>query len=165
MNLSKKKACSVSNFKFYLRIFCLIFFIGCLVSCQDVQKPEKPTNLISQEVMVDILTDVYLNNAARNVNNKLLRNKNIRLDSIVFNKYRIDSLQFALSNNYYSSNLDVYADLLSKVQENLMVLQIQKDSIYRAVSKQDSIINSLKREAVQNAREKTQNNQRLKSVR
>lgn len=105
--------------------------------------------------MVDILTDVYISNAARNVNNKLLRNKNIKLDSVIFNKYRVDSLQFVLSNNYYSSNLDVYRDLLIKAQEKLMVLQIEKDSIYRAVTKQDSIINSLKREAVKNAREKS----------
>ena len=148
-----------------MRIFSFIFFIGFLISCQDVQKPEKPTNLISQEVMVDILTDVYINNAARNINNKLLRNKNIKLDSIIYSKYRVDSLQFVLSNNYYCSNLDVYRDLLTKAQVKLMVLQTEKDSIYRAVTKQDSIINSLKREAVKNAREKTQNNQRLKSAR
>ena len=153
MNFSEKKTCTVSNSKFYLRIFCLIFFISCLISCQDVQKPEKPANLISQEIMVDILTDVYISNAARNVNNKLLRNRNIKLDSVIFNKYRVDSLQFLLSNNYYSSNLDIYRDLLIKAQEKLMVLQIEKDSIYRAVTKQDSIINSLKREAVKNARE------------
>ncbi|MDC0857954.1 DUF4296 domain-containing protein [Flavobacteriaceae bacterium] len=133
----------------------MIFFISCLISCQDVQKPEKPANLISQEIMVDILTDVYVSNAARNVNNKLLRNKNIKLDSVIFNKYKVDSLQFVLSNNYYSSNLDIYRDLLIKAQEKLMVLQIEKDSIYRAVTKQDSIINSLKREAVKNAREKS----------
>ena len=155
MNLSEKKTCTVSNSIFYLRIFCLIFFISYLISCQDVQKPEKPANLISQEIMVDILTDVYISNAARNVNNKLLRNKNIKLDSVIFNKYRVDSLQFVLSNNYYSSNLDIYRDLLIKAQEKLMVLQIEKDSIYRAVTKQDSIINSLKREAVKNAREKS----------
>jgi hypothetical protein len=133
----------------------LIFVISCSISCQDVQKPEKPANLISQEIMIDILTDVYISNAARNVNNKLLRNKNIKLDSVIFNKYRVDSLQFVLSNNYYSSNLDIYRDLLIKAQEKLMVLQIEKDSIYRAVTKQDSIINSLKREAVKNAREKS----------
>ena len=154
MNLSEKKTRTVSNSKFYLRIFCLIFFIGCLVSCQDVQKPEKPANLISQEIMVDILTDVYISNAARNVNNKLLRNLNIKLDSVIYSKYRVDSLQFALSNNYYSSNLDIYRNLLVKAQEKLMLLQTEKDSMYRAATKQDSIINSLKREAVKNARKK-----------
>ena len=154
MNLSEKNTRTVSNSKFYLRIFYLIFFIGCLVSCQDVQKPEKPANLISQEIMVDILTDVYISNAARNVNNKLLRNLNIKLDSVIYSKYRVDSLQFALSNNYYSSNLDIYRNLLVKAQEKLMLLQIEKDSMYRAATKQDSIINSLKREAVKNARKK-----------
>ncbi|MDB2494564.1 DUF4296 domain-containing protein [Flavobacteriaceae bacterium] len=127
----------------------MIYFI----SCQDVQKPEIPTNLISQEDMVGILTDVYVSNAARNVNNKLLRNKNIKLDSVIFIKYKVDSLQFALSNDYYSSNLDIYRELLIKVQEKLKVLQTEKDSIYKVVTRQDSIINSLKRKAVKTERE------------
>jgi hypothetical protein len=126
----------------------MIYFI----SCQDVQKPEIPANLISQEDMVGILTDVYVSNAARNVNNKLLRNKNIKLDSVIFIKYKVDSLQFALSNDYYSSNLDIYRELLIKVQEKLKVLQTEKDSIYKVVTRQDSIINSLKREAVKKER-------------
>ncbi|MDG1328006.1 MAG: DUF4296 domain-containing protein [Flavobacteriaceae bacterium] len=126
----------------------MIYFI----SCQDVQKPEIPANLIPQEDMVGILTDVYVSNAARNVNNKLLRNKNIKLDSVIFIKYKVDSLQFALSNDYYSSNLDIYRELLIKVQEKLKVLQTEKDSIYKVVTRQDSIINSLKREAVKKER-------------
>ena len=126
----------------------MIYFI----SCQDVQKPEIPANLISQEDMVGILTDVYVSNAARNINNKLLRNKNIKLDSVIFIKYKVDSLQFALSNDYYSSNLDIYRELLIKVQEKLKVLQTEKDSIYKVVTRQDSIINSLKREAVKKER-------------
>ena len=64
----------------------------------------------------------------------------------------MDSLQFALSNDYYSSNLDIYRELLIKVQEKLKVLQTEKDSIYKVVTRQDSIINSLKREAVKKER-------------
>ncbi len=139
--------------KVYLRLTFLFFFMIYFISCQDVQKPEIPANLISKEDMVGILTDVYLSNAARNVNNKLLRNKNIKLDSVIFIKYKVDSLQFALSNDYYSSNLDIYRELLIKVQEKLKVLQTEKDSIYRVVTRQDSIINSLKREAVKKEKE------------
>lgn len=153
MKLIKKHTFTKVSIKVYLRLTFLIFFMIYFISCQDVQKPEIPTNLISKEDMVGILTDVYVSNAARNVNNKLLRNKNIKLDSVIFIKYKVDSLQFALSNDYYSSNLDIYRELLIKVQEKLKVLQTEKDSIYKVVTRQDSIINSLKREAVKKERE------------
>lgn len=153
MKSIKKQTFTRVSTKVYMRLTCLIFFMIYFISCQDVQKPEIPTNLISQEDMVGILTDVYVSNAARNVNNKLLRNKNIKLDSVIFIKYKVDSLQFALSNDYYSSNLDIYRELLIKVQEKLKVLQTEKDSIYRVVTRQDSIINSLKRKAVKKERE------------
>lgn len=153
MKSIKKQTFTRVSTKVYMRLTCLIFFMIYFISCQDVQKPEIPTNLISQEDMVGILTDVYVSNAARNINNKLLRNKNIKLDSVIFIKYKVDSLQFALSNDYYSSNLDIYRELLIKVQEKLKVLQTEKDSIYRVVTRQDSIINSLKRKAVKKERE------------
>ena len=152
MKSPKKNIFTTSYTKVYLRLTYLIFFMIYFISCQDVQKPEIPANLIPQEDMVGILTDVYVSNAARNVNNKLLRNKNIKLDSVIFIKYKVDSLQFALSNDYYSSNLDIYRELLIKVQEKLKVLQTEKDSIYKVVTRQDSIINSLKREAVKKER-------------
>ena len=152
MKSPKKNIFTTAYTKVYLRLTYLIFFMIYLISCQDVQKPEIPANLIPQEDMVGILTDVYVSNAARNVNNKLLRNKNIKLDSVIFIKYKVDSLQFALSNDYYSSNLDIYRELLIKVQEKLKVLQTEKDSIYKVVTRQDSIINSLKREAVKKER-------------
>lgn len=153
MKSIKKHTFTTVSTKVYLRLTFLIFFMIYFISCQDVQKPEIPTNLISKEDMVGILTDVYVSNAARNINNKLLRNKNIKLDSVIFIKYKVDSLQFALSNDYYSSNLDIYRELLIKVQEKLKVLQTEKDSIYKVVTRQDSIINSLKREAVKKERE------------
>jgi len=91
--------------------------------------------------MVDILTDVYISNASRNVNNKLIRKRNLQLDAIIYNKYNVDSLQFVLSNAYYSSDLKTYGKLLTQVQDVLVLLQKEKDSIYKIVFKQDSIKN------------------------
>ena len=88
MKSPKKNIFTTAYTKVYLRLTYLIFFMIYFISCQDVQKPEIPANLISQEDMVGILTDVYVSNAAINVNNKLLRNKNIKLDSVIFIKYK-----------------------------------------------------------------------------
>lgn len=127
------------------KAFLVLLMILVFASCQDVKKPEAPNNLIPQDKMVDILTEVYLINASRNVNHKLIREKNIQLDSIIYNKYQVDSLQFVKSNSYYSSDLKMYGHLLTQVQDRLSILQKEKDSIYKIVFKQDSIANSKKK--------------------
>lgn len=119
-------------------ILALILIFG-YTSCQDVKKPEIPSDLISQEKMVDILSEVYIINASRNVNNKLIKKRKLQLDSLVYNKYKVDSLQFVVSNAYYSSDLEVYRNLMTQVQERLIILQKEKDSVYKIVFKQDSI--------------------------
>ena len=124
-----------------LKSILVLLLIVSYTSCQDVKKPEIPTDLISQDIMVDILTDVYISNASRNVNNKLIIKRNLQLDSIIYNKYNIDSLQFVVSNTYYSSDLRTYGNLLTQVQNVLVLLKKEKDSIYKIVFKLDSIKN------------------------
>ena len=114
-------------------VFLLIFFAS---SCQDVKKPVKPQNLISQETMVSILTEVYISNAARSVNLKLIKEYHIKLDSVVYEKYEIDSLQFAESNAFYSSDLKIYTKIITSVEERLNILKIEKDSVYEAIKKE-----------------------------
>ncbi len=124
-----------------LKSILVLLLTVSYTSCQDVKKPEIPTDLISQDIMVDILTDVYISNASRNVNNKLIIKRNLQLDSIIYNKYNVDSLQFVVSNTYYSSDLRTYGNLLTQVQNVLVLLKKEKDSIYKIVFKLDSIKN------------------------
>jgi hypothetical protein len=139
-----RKITILQNLKTVGKLKSILAFILIVsyTSCQDVKKPEMPSDLISQNIMVDILTDVYISNASRNVNNKLIIKRNLQLDSIIYNKYKVDSLQFVVSNAYYSSDLKIYANLLTQVKDRLVLLQKEKDSIYKIVFKQDSIKNS-----------------------
>jgi len=129
----EKRVASGYFFGNMMLVILLIFFAS---SCQDVKKPKIPENLISKEKMADILTDVYISNAARSVNNKLLKEYNIKLDSVIYKKYNIDSLQFAESNAFYSSNLKIYTKIITSVEERLNILKIEKDSIYEAIKKE-----------------------------
>ncbi len=115
-------------------LLCVLFVI--VTSCQDVKKPEKPQNLIPQETMANILTDIYISNAARSVNNRLLKEYNIKLDSVIYEKYEIDSLQFVESNAFYSSNIKTYTKIISSIEERLKLLQEEKDSIYEIIKKE-----------------------------
>lgn len=96
-----------------MKSFSFVLVVLIFLGCQEVKKPEKPSDLISKDKMVDILIDVYISNASRSINNKLIKDYNIKLDSIIYIKYNIDSLQFVESNGYYSSNLKTYTKLIT----------------------------------------------------
>ena len=100
-----------------------------LWSCQDVKRPEIPINLIPEDQMAEVLTEVYLINAARSFDNRTLLDKKIKLDSFFFRKFNIDSLQFVESNSYYTSNLSAYNKLFTKVEERMALMKVETDSL------------------------------------
>ena len=113
----------------YYFLIALIF--GLIVTaCQDVKRPQMPANLIAQDSMVSILVDAYMINAARSIDNRIIVNKGVLLDSILYSKHHIDSLQFAQSNAYYASDLDIYKKLFLKVEEKLKTEKTKKDTLY-----------------------------------
>jgi len=107
-------------------LLLILFFIA---GCQHVDKPEKPNNLIPKDKMVNVLADVYISNAARNVNTKILYTNGVKLDSFIYRKYKIDSLQFARSNAFYSANLETYGTIIKKVEDRVFALKRKQDSL------------------------------------
>lgn len=100
-----------------------------LIGCQDVEKSPKPDNLIPESKMVDVLTEVALLHGARSYNKNVMEEKGIKPKSYLFEKYGIDSLQFAESNDYYSQNYKQYQDIYSRVKERLLALKEEYDSL------------------------------------
>ncbi|GAB4158767.1 MAG: hypothetical protein Tsb0033_12340 [Winogradskyella sp.] len=90
-----------------------------VVSCNNKKKPPKPDNLIAKEKMEHILYDLYVINAAKGVNRKLLEDKGIVPESYILKKHQIDSLQFANSNAYYAFDPDVYKGMVEKIKTRL----------------------------------------------
>lgn len=86
-----------------------------LINCNNSTKPEKPDNLIPEDKMADILYDVFILNSAKGAAKSVLDNKGLIPETYIFNKYDIDSLQFALSNNYYSYDIKTYERIINKV--------------------------------------------------
>lgn len=108
----------------YLNILIVILLLGC----QDVKRPELPNDLIPKDKIVDIYADSYLMNSARSINLKVITDNGVYLDSTIYKKYNIDSLQFAKSNAYYTANLNEYIALFEEVQNRLLQLENKKDS-------------------------------------
>lgn len=132
----------VKQFLIYLSV---IFFVA---SC-SFGGPDKPKNLISKKDMVNILIDARLIGSASIANKQKMQSEGIKLDSYVFEKYGIDSLQFALSNAYYAYHLKDYEAIYNKVNDSFeslkKTLKVQKDKEERAIKKREKdSINALK---------------------
>lgn len=107
-------------------LFILLFAI---FGCQSVEEPKKPDNLIPEEKMVNIMMESYLSNAARSVNNRKIRSYGLKLDSVIYAKYNVDSTQVIKSNNYYAANLETYESMFKNIEERLKILKMKADSI------------------------------------
>ena len=119
-------------FKYIVSFIVIFVFSGC----QDVVKPEKPEDLIAEDTMVSILTESYLINAARSFDFKTLRDKGIKLDSFIYKKFNVDSVQFAESNAYYTADLNRYNKIFVRVEEQLLQIQKRVDSLGKIAIKQ-----------------------------
>ena len=125
--------------------FLGFFIIIILWSCQDIKYPEKPKDLIAKDKMVDILTEAYLANAARSIDNKKIMASGINMDSIFYRKFGVDSLQFAKSNAYYAADVNVYLTLFQDVENRLNAMEQNLDSIRKAsINYNDSIPDKMK---------------------
>ncbi|MEO6347897.1 MAG: DUF4296 domain-containing protein [Aquaticitalea sp.] len=139
----------------------IVIVLGILlINCHDSNKPKKPENLISKDKMSDILYDVYLLNAAKGINKRVLENNGILPQEYVYKKYNIDSLQFELSNDYYSYDTKIYEEIIEKVKQKLEAEKMindalslkedkTKDSIYKVKLKEKKSDTSLKKLKVQ----------------
>ena len=110
--------------------FILVFF---LYSCNDKVNYEKPEGLISKEEMTDLLYEMHLAVGTSNVRNIHLE-KNRNYMSLVYEKYGIDSTQFAESNIYYTSNIDDYEEIYEEVQRRLDTLKKFHQHIMDSIS-------------------------------
>jgi len=112
--------------KKHLFIITLIIFL----SCESRTKYEKPSDLISKDQMVDLLTDLHLANGITGIKSKNELKVNNYI-SFLYEKYNIDSTRFASSNLYYISNIIEYEKMLKEVKKRIESQRIlfEEDSI------------------------------------
>ena len=95
----------------------ILLIIMSIIGCNSIDKPKKPENLISQDKMVDVLYDVFILTSAKGTSKGILEDHGIYPENYVFEKHKIDSLQFALSNEYYGFHVEDYESILARVEE------------------------------------------------
>lgn len=115
------------------RIISTLILILVVLSCNNIERPKKPDNLISKDKMVDVITDISLMNAAKGLNKDLLEKNAINPANYIYEKYDIDSTQFAASNNYYAYDVKEYEKIYTRVKERLE----KKKAEYNLLQEQD----------------------------
>ncbi|QCX40914.1 DUF4296 domain-containing protein [Aureibaculum algae] len=116
-------------------VYPLLAFLF-IVSCTSKTIYKKPDNLIERDQMIKIWTDIYIARGARSVQT-IDKKNNINYLPLVFEKYKIDSIQFSESNLYYTSKIDDYQKIFEDVKRRLD----ENREIYQPKTKMDSIIN------------------------
>ena len=97
-------------------VIVLLFLMS--MSCGN-DKIKKPSDLIPETKMVDIIVDFALLNSGSGIDKNILTDVGITPENHVYSKYDIDSLQFVSSNNYYAHNIDTYRDIYTQVKSKL----------------------------------------------
>ncbi|WP_242084107.1 DUF4296 domain-containing protein [Aestuariivivens sediminis] len=135
-----------------VRGILVLLFTFFLVGCYKLKNPPKPKNLIPKEKMINILIDIRLMASATGVNKRTLDNNIAHKEEYIYNKYNIDSLQFALSNEYYVYHIEIYDDIYAKVKDSLDALKnLYKDLEEKELKikqEQDSLKALVKRDSL-----------------
>lgn len=116
--------------------FLLAVFL-MFAACTSNTIYEKPKNLIPKDSMVALLTDMYIASSAKNQKNKFLKREKNYV-TLVYEKYKIDSLRFDTSNAYYTSKIEDYTDMLKEVKSKI-------DSMYDTYEYEFSIQDSIEK--------------------
>lgn len=137
------------GFRFAIGLLCLL----TAAACQEINRPEKPDNLIPKDKMADILYDITLLNAAKSYSPKMIAESNIDYREYVYKKHGIDSLQLAKSSSWYSHRIDTYLAIYNQVEERLIEQKrIWKDSLDREKAVLDSLA-KIRRETKPNTKD------------
>lgn len=113
-------------------LLSILIFISACSSKNEIPKPAKP---IDRAVMENIFYDLVLLQALKNYNPEKLTKNNINSKTYIYQKYKIDSLQFVENNKYFASDIQVYKIMFENVSNRLQKEKAQIDTIINKESK------------------------------
>lgn len=128
--------------------YVICFLVCIFLACKDVERPKKPDNLIAIEKMENILFDVFVLNSAKGINKRILETNGIMPENFIFEKYNIDSAQFANSNYYYAYDVKTYEAIINSVLERIE----QEKKVYEQLDKEEAEERQRKADSVRKAR-------------
>jgi hypothetical protein len=96
-----------------------------LVSCSKKPVP-KPDNLLSKEVMEEIIYELAILQAAESHRPQVLIDNEIEVKQFIYKKHNIDSITYFQNYKYYASDIKSFKKIYKHVNERI---QNQKNEI------------------------------------
>jgi hypothetical protein len=100
-----------------------------VLACSDVQKREKPENLIPKEKMVEIYTDMIILDALDRTSPRTLQSFEVKISDHITRKFGTDSSTLAQNIEYYNFEFETNADIYNEVLKNIEAKKREIDSI------------------------------------
>jgi vancomycin resistance protein YoaR len=100
------------------KVLVILSFLFVLVSCNKAEVP-KPKKLIDEEVLENIIYDLTLLEAVKTQVAIDKLNFSGKTNDYIYKKYKVDSLQFVKSNQYYATDIDNYKKIFERVKDRL----------------------------------------------
>ena len=89
-------------------------------------------------------------NVSKGINKRILENNGMKPQSYILKKYKIDSLLFVRSNNFYAKDLDkylhIYDQVLKKLEKNRELINDSIEKINLEVQQKNKLNNKFKSE-------------------
>ena len=129
-------------------LLSVLIVIGACSNKNEIPKPAKP---IDKAVMENILYDLSLLQALKSYSPGKLTDNSINSKTYIYQKYKIDSLQFVENNKYFASDIDAYKIMFENVSNRLQNEKSKIDTIITKESKikakkiRDSIVKASKK--------------------
>ena len=117
------------GFKYHLimrKILTFFGFLFLLISCNDTVVSE-PKNLIDEDKMTNIIYDLALLEGIKSYNSSEFQS--LKVNDYIYKKYKIDSLQFAKSTQFYASDVNKYQKMYEEVGKRIETNKAHIDSL------------------------------------
>ena len=111
-------------------VLSILIFISACSNKNEIPKPAKP---IDKAAMENILYDLALLQALKSYSPEKLTKNSINSKTYIYQKYKIDSLQFVENNKYFASDIEAYKIMFENVSNRL---QKEKNQMVTILSKE-----------------------------
>ena len=118
-----------------IALLSVLIMVSACSNKNEVPKPEKP---IEPAVMENILYDLALLQALKSYSPEKLEENKVNTKTYIYQKYKIDSAQFAENNRYLAANIEEYKALFEKVTARLEKNKAEIDIILKKEEKKNT---------------------------
>lgn len=124
-----------------MKKYWIILLLFTVFACRDANEVRQPENLIPENKMVEVLTDLSLLNSAKNYNRRQLESTGLRPIEYLYNRHGIDSVSLAQSTRYYANFPADLERIYTRVKTNLESLKQELEIIREEEEKEkDSVL-------------------------